>query len=127
MTTFREYKSQRPNRILFETLTFYHSSFGYVRMVDKQIFPKTFEGVVYAPCRMEVTESQQSNTPVIDSTAKFSRMAQDFKQKLKSWRSYSRIEPISCTYKSFDANDMNTPVKQWTLFVNDVSLGDIYP
>lgn len=124
MTTFREYKVQRPNRILYETLTFYHSSFGYVRLVNNQVYPKTFAGLVYTPCRMEISESQQSNTPVIDATIKFSRLAQDFKQKLKLWRTYSRIEPISCTYQRFDAQDMNMPLKPWTLYMNDASMDE---
>lgn len=122
MPTFRQFKSQRPNRVLYDTLTFYNSVFGYIRLVDKQIFPKTFSGQIYTPCRMEIVESQQSSTPVINSTVKFSRMAQDFKQQLKLWKGASRITPISATYQRFDASDMNTPLKPWTLYVNDVSM-----
>lgn len=122
MPTFREYKSQRPNRILYETITFYHSTFGYVRLVNMQVYPKTFAGQIYTPCRMEISESQQSSTPVINSTIKFSRLAQDFKKQLKLWRSYSRVTPISATYQRFDAADMNTPLKPWTLYVKDVSM-----
>lgn len=122
MPTFREIKSQRPNRILYDTMTFYSSVFGYIRLVDKQIYAKTFAGNIYAPCRMEVTESQQSSTPVINSTVKFGRMAQDFKQQLKLWRGADRITPISATYQRFDAADMNTPLKPWTLYVSDISM-----
>lgn len=122
MPTLREYRSQRPNRVLYETLTFFNASFGYVRLVNKQVFPKTFAGEIYTPCRMEVTESQQSSTPVIDCSIKFSRLAQDFKQKLKFWKGAARITPISATFQRFDAADMNTPLKPWTLYVNDVSM-----
>ncbi|AGQ28755.1 DUF1833 family protein [Serratia liquefaciens] len=124
MPTLREFQSQRPNRILYDTMTFYHSTFGYIRLVNRQIYPKTFAGQVYTPCRMEVSESQQSNTPVINSSAKFGRLAQDFKQQLKLWRTYSRITPISATYQRFDAADMNTPLKPWTLYVKDVSMDE---
>lgn len=124
MPTFREFKAQRPNRVLYDTMAFYHPTFGSVRLVNRQIFPKTFAGQVYTPCRMEVSESQQSNTPVINATAKFSRLANDFKQQLKLWRTYSRIVPITATYQRFDAADMNTPLKPWTLYVKDVSMDD---
>lgn len=124
MPTLREFQSQRPNRILYDTMTFHHSTFGYIRLVNRQIYPKTFAGQVYTPCRMEVSESQQSNTPVINSSAKFGRLAQDFKQQLKQWKGYSRITPISATYQRFDAADMNTPLKPWTLYMKDVSMDE---
>lgn len=124
MPTLREFQSQRPNRILYETITFYNETFGYVRLVNNQIFPKTLGGQVFTPCRMELTESQQSNTPVLDSTVKFSRLAHDFKQKLKLWKAHSRITPISATYQQFDAADMSTAIKSWTLYVNDCSMDD---
>ena len=122
MQTFREIKSRRPNRILYDTITIYSATFGYIRFVADQVFPKTFAGQLYQPCRMEIAESQQSSTPVIASTVKFSRMASDFKQQLKQWKAYGRIEPIQFTRQRFDADDMNTPLKSWTLFVSDISL-----
>lgn len=122
MPTFREIKSRRPNRILYDTITIYSATFGYIRFVADQVFPKTFAGQIYQPCRMEIAESQQSSTPVIASTVKFSRMASDFKQQLKQWKAYGRIEPIQFTRQRFDADDMNTPLKAWTLFVSDTSL-----
>lgn len=125
MPTLREFQSQRPNRILYETITFYNEKFGYVRLVNNQIFPKTLGGQVFTPCRMEIKKSQQSSTPVSDSTIKFSRLAQDFKQKLKLWKAHARITPISATYQQFDAADMSTAINSWTLYVDDCSMDDM--
>lgn len=124
MPTLREFQSQRPNRILYETITFYNETFGYIRLVNNQVFPKTLGGQVFTPCRMELTESQQSNTPILNSTVKFGRLAQDFKQQLKQWKAYSRITPISATYQQFDSADMATAIKSWTLYVSDCSMDD---
>lgn len=122
MPTLREYRAQRPNRIIYETIEFHHVSFGSFYLVNNQVFPKTLGGVEYKPCRFELSESQQSSTPIIDSTIKFSRLAKDFKQQLKVWRSYSRIEPITVTYRLFDSKDMATAIKEWQLYVKDCSL-----
>lgn len=124
MPSFREYKSTRPARIMYDTVTFYHESFGYIYLVADQQKIMTFEGQQFQPVRMEVVSSQQSNTPVINATVKFSRLAQDFKQKLKLWRGASRVSPITCTYKRYDSLDLNAPLKPWTLYVSSVSMDD---
>jgi hypothetical protein len=122
MPTFREYKQQRPIRALYDTLTFYHESFGYIRIVTGQFFPKTLGGAVYEPSSFEIEESQQSGTPIIDATIKFGRLASNIKTILKAWRGFSRIKPITVTRRVFDSADVSAPIKQWTLYAKSIDL-----
>ncbi|WP_312423705.1 hypothetical protein [Kosakonia cowanii] len=122
MPSFRDYKQKRPTRASYDTLTFYHPSFGYVRLVDKQFYPKTLGGQTFTPARFEVEESQQSGTPVIDATVKLGRLSSDVKALMKKWKGVSRISPITATRQIFDSGDVSTPMKNWTLFVKTVDI-----
>lgn len=117
-----DWRAQRPVRVTFDTITFSHPSFGTIPLVSLQSEPKTLGGIEYQPCNFELSGSQQSKTPIIDSSVKFSRVAQDFKQQLKSWRSYSRMAPIVATFRMFDSADIWTPMSEWSLYVKDASL-----
>ncbi|MGK4351041.1 hypothetical protein ACSMFN_12235 [Enterobacter sichuanensis] len=122
MPSLREYKQQRPIRCSYDTITFYHPSFGYVRLVDKQFFEKTLAGQVYKPARFEIEESQQSGTPVIDSTVKLGRLSSDIKTLMKKWKGVSRLSSITATRQIFDSGDTSVPMKNWTLFVKTVDV-----
>lgn len=122
MPSYREYRQQRPTRGMYDTLTFYHPSFGYVRLVDKQFFDKVLGGQVYTPGRFVIEESQQSGTPVIDATVKLGRLSSDIKKLMKKWKGASRLSPITATRQLFDSSDTASPVKAWTLFVKTVDV-----
>lgn len=124
MPSFREYKQQRPIRGSFDTITFYHSSFGYVRLVDKQFFEKTLGGQVYKPARFEVEESQQSGTPVIDASVKLGRLSADIKALMKKWKGTSRLTAITATRQIFDTGDVSVPLKSWKLYVKTVDIDE---
>lgn len=122
MPSYREYRQQRPTRGMYDTLTFYHPSFGYVRLVDKQFFDKVLGGQVYTPGRFVIEESQQSGTPVIDATVKLGRLSSDIKTLMKKWKGASRLSPITAMRQLFDSGDTVSPVKAWTLFVKTVDV-----
>ncbi|MEQ9888824.1 DUF1833 family protein [Pectobacterium zantedeschiae] len=122
MVQLREYLSKRPSRVMFITVTFIHPAFGEIRLVADQVFEKTLGGMVFSPCRMEVQESPQSDTPIIQGGVKLSRVAQDIKQGLKGWTGAQRMIPIAALYQKWDSIDMTTPVSTWSLFVKDISM-----
>jgi len=122
MPTLAEYQQKLPNREMYDTMTFSHPSFGDIRLVNRQYFPKTLGGIEYTPAGFEIDESQQTGTPVIDATIKFGRVQNDFKKQLKLWKGGSRLEPITATRRLFDSADRNTAVKEWTLFVKSVDM-----
>lgn len=117
-----DWRAQRPIRTIFDTITFSHPSFGDIPLVSLQIEPKTLGGVEYRPTNFELSGSQQSKTPIIDASVKFSRAAQGFKQQLKAWRSYIRMTPIVATFRMFDSADTEAPMSEWSLYVKDISL-----
>lgn len=122
MPSFREYKQQRPTRGLYDTITFYHPSFGYVRLVNKQFFAKVLGGQTYTPARFEIEESQQSGTPVIDATVKLGRLSTDVKSLMKQWKGAARLTAITATRQIFDSIDVSAPTKSWQLYVKTVDI-----
>jgi hypothetical protein len=121
MTTLRELRSRGSTRMTYETMEFYHSSFGYVRLVNSQMFEKTLGGMVFQPSVFKVDESQQSKTPVIDASISFGRIGPEFKEKLKLWRGSSRVTPISSVYRVYDSSN-GQELKKWALYVSNVSI-----
>lgn len=126
MPSFREYRQQRPTRALYDTITFTHPSFGYIRLVDKQFYDKTVGGMVYRPARFEIEESQQSGTPVIDATVKLGRISSGVKAEMKKWRGATRLTPITAMRQIFDSADTAAPIKSWTLYVKTVDIDAEY-
>lgn len=122
MPSYREYRQQRPTRGLYDTITFYHPSFGYVRLVNKQFFEKTLGGQVYTPARFEIEESQQSGTPVIDATVKLGRLSADVKALMKQWKGAARLAAITATRQIFDSIDVSAPTRSWQLYVKTVDI-----
>ena len=122
MPSFRQYKQQRPTRGLYDTITFYHPSFGYFRLVDNKFFLKSLSGKTYTPASFEIEESQQSGTPVIDATVKLGRLSSDIITLMKQWKGAARLTAITATRQIFDSGDMSVPIKSWQLYVKTVDI-----
>lgn len=123
MTTIRELRSRGSNRKPYETFEFNHPSFGYVRLVNNQIFEKTLGEMVFQPAVFKVDESQQSKTPVITASIQFGRLGPEFKEKLKLWRGASRVSPINAIYRIYESL-AGQELKNWSLYVSDVSIDE---
>lgn len=121
MTTLAELRSRGSKRIRYETFEFNHPSFGFVRLVNDQVFEKTLGGMIFQPASFKVDESQQSKTPVIDASIQFGRLGPEFKEKLKLWRGSSRITPINAIYRVFDSLNGQL-LKSWLLYVSSAEI-----
>ena len=101
MPTLREWKERRPASDIKQTVEFYHPAFGYYRVVNNLFRPATFGGNSFEPARFSVTEH--------------------VRQTLKSWRGAARMTPIKCLYQQWNAIGDASSLKDWTLYVNDIS------
>lgn len=123
MPTLREWKERRPASDLKYTVEFYHSSFGYYRIVDKLFRPAVFGGNEYQPSRFSVVEPVQDGTTDISLTITILAGAQEVRQILKKWRGQARMSPISVKYQIWQNIGDETPMKTFSVFVKGVPVG----
>ncbi|MBD4644861.1 hypothetical protein GUG48_20885, partial [Xanthomonas citri pv. citri] len=83
--------------------------------------PATFGGNSFEPARFSVTEPAQDGTAVISMTITFVAATEHVRQTLKSWRGAARMTPIKCLYQQWNAIGDTASLKDWTLYVNDIS------
>ncbi|MEI7000231.1 hypothetical protein ACOQJ6_32720, partial [Klebsiella pneumoniae] len=102
-------------------MEFYHPAFGYYRVVNNLFRPATFGGNAFEPARFSVTEPAQDGTAVISMTITFVAATEHVRQILKSWRGAARMTPIKCLYQQWNAIGDASSLKDWTLYVNDIS------
>ncbi|HBR6512689.1 TPA: hypothetical protein L9121_000096 [Klebsiella pneumoniae] len=121
MPTLREWKERRPASDIKQTVEFYHPAFGYYRVVNNLFRPATFGGNAFEPARFSVTEPAQDGTAVISMTITFVAATEHVRQTLKSWRGAARMTPIKCLYQQWNAIGDASSMKDWTLYVNDIS------
>ena len=113
MPTLREWKERRPASDIKQTIEFYHPAFGHYRVVNNLFRPATFGGNAFEPA--------QDGTAVISMTITFVAATEHVRQTLKSWRGAARMTPIKCLYQQWDAIGDASSLKDWTLYVNDIS------
>lgn len=121
MPTLREWKERRPASDIKQTVEFYHPAFGYYRVVNNLFRPATFGGNSFEPARFSVTEPAQDGTAVISMTITFVAATEHVRQTLKSWRGAARMTPIKCLYQQWNAIGDSASLKDWTLYVSDIS------
>ena len=63
----------------------------------------------------------QDGTAVISMTITFVAATEHVRQTLKSWRGAARMTPIKCLYQQWNAIGDASSLKDWTLYVNDIS------
>lgn len=121
MPTLREWKERRPASDLKQTVVFIHPSFGNYRVVNNLFQPAMFGGVEFEPGRFSVVEPAQDGTASPSMVITFVAASEHVRQTLKSWRGAARMTPISCVYQLWDAIGDASPMKTWSLFVQDIS------
>lgn len=122
MTTLKEWKENRPNYSLLETLAFTHTSFPNGYQVIKDAFSDVvIAGQTYKPSSFTVSEPEQDGTASISMTITFLMGAEDVRTIMKSWKGPLRMSPISCTYCMWASSKDSSPILTRTLYVKDVS------
>ncbi|WP_058912885.1 hypothetical protein [Entomohabitans teleogrylli] len=123
MTTLREWKERRPASDLKQTLEFYHSTFGYYRLVNNSFRPATFGGNEFQPSRFSVVEPAQDGTTDISLTITLQAGSQEVRQILKKWRGQARMSPISVKYQLWDKVGDEVSLKTYSVYVIGVPVG----
>lgn len=121
MPTLREWKERRPASDLKKTIEFSHPSFGVYRVVNQLFRDSEFGGNVFQPASFSVTEPAQSGSAAVSMTITFLQGAEEVRSVLKRWRGSSRMAAITCKYQIWNAVGDETPMKTWTLFVDDAA------
>lgn len=121
MPTLREWKERRPASDLKQTVVFSHSAFGTERLVNNLFQPAQFGNEEYQPTRFDFTEPAQDGTTTLSATMTFAALAQDIKQRLKSWRGAARMEPITFRYGIWGNIGDAEPLKTYSLYVSEVA------
>ncbi|AZS56813.1 hypothetical protein C5E18_12090 [Pectobacterium parmentieri] len=119
--TLKEWKELRPASDLKQTVTFYHSAFGYERLVNNLFIPAEFGGETYTPARFNFSEPSQDGSSTINASITFAALSQDIKSRLKVWRGAARMEPITFQYNIWESIGDIVPLKTYSMYVRDVA------
>lgn len=114
----KQFWTQKPILAEYESVSFSNSSFdSTIYLVANQFAPVTLGGVVHTPCPMEVKPPNQSKDGNPAITLSFPRVVvgAEFKKQIKKITTY---EPIVVTYRTYFADDMTNPVREYVLYVD---------
>lgn len=111
--TSREFFNTKARVIEYMTLDLYHPAFGTLRYVQNQFYEKTFNGVVYQPLAMNVTESVADDRATVTYEIQLGRVGSEVKEFIKAIdkASFGWMTEVEATVSYYLSTDMNTPYR----------------
>ena len=109
----REFFNTKPRVIEYMTLDLYHPAFGYLRYVQNQFYEKTFNGVVYQPLAMNVTESVADDRATVTYEIQLGRVGSEVKSFIKEIEkaAFGWMTEVEATVSYYLSTDLDTPYR----------------
>ena len=131
--TIREFFTQKPAAVTkFETLEFYHPSFGTLRFV-KTFFDQTLtieagaprnagEAVVFQALNFDVSEPTQQETPNANLTLLLGRVGSEVKERIKMISGFAYMQQVEIIYRYYLSDDTSAPLKVFSFFGDQINI-----
>jgi len=117
----REFWSTKSVNPEYFTVTFYHSAFGYYRLVDAKFSDVTLGGNLFKACTMKINPPDIGKDPVSSFSVSFPRIVvgREFKQAMNKISLTGSFEPIKATYTHWIGATLSDVAFSIDLYVSD--------